>query len=119
MQWLRFSEDGTGQRGALTGSVAAWALELEGMVCELAVVLQLVCEESDYCEGQQEGQAALVSELLQVVVVLSLARDPPWPHHPGHLAIFATCCPCCLLAGPAVQCSKAGRVTNAKARIQI
>ena len=115
MQWLRFSEHGTCQRGALAGSVAAWALELEGMVCELVVLLQLVCVESDY----QEGQVALGTELLQVVVEAHLVRDSAWPHHPGHhLATWSTCCPC-LLASPAVQCSKAGRVTNAKAKIQI
>ena len=83
---------------------------------QLVVLLQLVCVESD----DQEGQVALVSELLQVVVELPLARDSAWPHHPGHhLATWSTCCPCCLLASPAVQCSKSGRVTNAKAKIQI
>ena len=114
MQWLGFSEDGTCQRGALPGNVAA--LELEGMVSELVVVLQLVFEESGSCEGQQEGLVALVPP---EVAVAASPLAPPWPHLPRHLGIFATCCPCCHLASPAVQCSKAGRVTNAKAKIQI
>ena len=115
MQWLRFSEDGTCQRGALAGSVAAWALELEAMVLQLVVLLQLVCVESDY----QEGQVVVGTELLQGVVEVHLAPDSAWPHHPGHhLATWSTWSPC-LLASPAVQCSKSGRVTNAKAKIQI
>ena len=112
MQWLRFSENGTCQRGAAHAGKAFAALELVGRVSAWALVL-LGFEESG-SEEQQEGQVALVPP--EVEVVLPLAA--PWAHHCRHLAIFATCCPCCL-SSPAVQCSKAGRVTNAKARIRI
>ena len=83
---------------------------------QLVVLLQLVCVESDYL---LEDQVVVGTELLQVVVEGHLARDSAWPHHPGHhLATWSTWSPC-LLASPAVQCSKFGRVTNAKAKIQI
>ena len=114
MQWLRFSEDGTCQRGAALAGKAFAALELVGRVSAWVVVLQLGFEESG-SEEQQEGEVALVPP--EVEVVLPVAA--PWAHHCRHLGIFSTCCPCCHLSGPAVQCSKAGRVTNAKARIQI
>ena len=119
MQWLRCSEDGTCQRGALPG-VALGALAVEAMVLQLVGLLEVVCVESDY--GQVyllEGQVVLDTELLQVVVEGHLALDSAWPHHPGHhLGTWPTWSPC-LLASPAVQRSKSGRVTNAKAKIQI
>ena len=118
MQWLRCSEDGTCQRGALPG-VAFGALAVEGMVLQLVGLLEVVCVESDYRQVYQEGQVVVAPELLQVVVEGHLALDSAWPHHPRHyLATWTTCGPC-LLASPAVQCSKSGRVTNAKAKIQI
>ena len=119
MQWLRCSEDGTCQRGALPG-VALGALAVEGMVLQLVGLLEVVCVESDY--GQVyllEGQVVVAPEVLQVVVEGHLALDSAWPHQPRpYLATGTTCGPC-HLASPAVQCSKSGRVTNAKAKIQI
>ena len=119
MQWLRCSEDGTCQRGALPG-VALGALAVEAMVLQLVLgLLELVCVESDY--GQVyllEGQVVLDTELLQVVVEGHLALDSAWPHQPRPYLATGTTCDC-HLASPAVQCSKSGRVTNAKAKIQI
>ena len=119
MQWLRCSEDGTCQRGALPG-VALGALAVEAMVLQLVGLLEVVCVESDYRQVYLlEGQVVVAPELLQVVVEGHLALDSAWAHHPRHyLATWTTCGPC-LLASPAVQCSKSGRVTNAKAKIQI
>ena len=118
MQWLRCSEDGTCQRGALPG-VALGALAVEAMVLQLVGLLEVVCVESDYRQVYLEGQVVVAPELLQVVVEGHLALDSAWPHQPRHyLATWTTCGPC-LLASPAVQCSKSGRVTNAKAKIQI
>ena len=59
MQWLRCSEDGTCQRGALPG-VALGALAVEAMVLQLVGLLEVVCVESDYrqvylLEGQVGG----------------------------------------------------------------
>ena len=87
---------------------------------QLVGLLELVCVESDYSQVYLlEGQVVVAPELLQVVVEGHLALDSAWPHHPGHhLASWSTWSPC-LLASPAVQCSKSGRVTNAKAKIQI
>ena len=96
--------------GFLTGKAFA-ALELVGRVSAWVVVLQLGFEESG-SEEQQEGQVALVPPEVEVV----LLPQAPWAHHCRHLGIFSTCCH---LSNPAVQCSEAGRVTNAKARIQI
>ena len=66
MQWLRCSEDGTCQRGALPG-VALGALAVEAMVLQLVLgLLEVVCVESDY--GQVyllEGQVVLDTELLR------------------------------------------------------
>ena len=119
MQWLRCSEDGTCQRGALPG-VAFGALAVEGMVLQLVGLLEVVCVESEYRQAYLlEGQVVVAPELLQVVVEGHLALDSAWPHQPRHyLATWTTCGPC-HLASPAVQCSKSGRVTNAKAKIQI
>ena len=117
MQWLRCSEDGTCQRGALPG-VALGALAVEAMVLQLVGLLEVVCVQSDYRQVYLEGQVVVAPELLQVVVEGHLALDSAWPHQPRHyLATWTTCGP--LLASPAVQCSKSGRVTNAKAKIQI
>ena len=118
MQWLRCSEDGTCQRGALPG-VALGALAVEAMVLQLVGLLEVVCVESDYSQVYLlEGQVVVAPELLQVVVEGHLALDSAWPHQPRHYLATSTCGPC-HLASPAVQCSKSGRVTNAKAKIQI
>ena len=119
MQWLRCSEEETCQRGALPG-VALGALAVEAMVLQLVGLLEVVCVESDYSQVYLlEGQVVVAPGLLQVVVEGHLALDSAWPHQPRHyLATWTTCGPC-LLASPAVQCSKSGRVTNAKAKIQI
>ena len=110
MQWLRFSEDGTCQRGAAHAGKACAVLGLVGRVSAWALVL-VGFEEPGSCEEQQEGQVALVPPEVEVVLPVALVA-----HHCRHLGIFSTCCH---LSSPAAQCSKAGRVTNAKARIQI
>ena len=101
--------------------VALWALAVEAMVLQLVGLLEVVCVESDYSQVYLlEGQVVVAPELLQALVVEGhLALDSAWPHHPGHhLGTWPTWSPC-LLAIPAVQCSKSGRVNNAKAKIQI
>ena len=123
MQWLRCSEDGTCPHEDLSGA-ALEALAVEAVVSRLEaeVWMEVVCVEL-HC-----GQVCLL-ELLEGQVVLAL--DSPElvaPHllqgrllslgsayHHG-LGTWPTWS---LLATPAVQRSKSGRVTNAKATIQI
>ena len=120
MQWLRCSEDGTCPREELSGAA------LEGLAVE-AVVLPVVGLMAVVSLGSDCGQVCLL-ELLEGQVVLAL--DSPElvaPHllH-GRLPLgsayhqgLGTWPTWSLLATPAVQRSKSGRVTNAKATIQI
>ena len=120
MQWLRCSEDGTCPREEMPGA-ALEALAVEAVVLQLVGLMEVVCVESD-C-----SQVCLL-ELLEGQVVLAL--DSPElvaPHllqGPLHLGSayhhgLGTWPTWSLLATPAVQRSKSGRVTNAKAKIQI
>ena len=122
MQWLRCSEDGTSPREELSGA-ALEALAVEAVVLRLEaeVWMEVVCVES-HC-----SQVCLL-ELLEGQVVLAL--DSPElvaPHLlQGRLPLgsayhhgLGTWPTWSLLATPAVQRSKSGRVTNAKAKIQI
>ena len=120
MQWLRCSEDGTCPHEELSGA----ALE---ELAAVAVVLLLAGQKEEGFLESDCSQVCLL-ELLEDQVVLAL--DEPElvaPHllqgplslgsayHPG-LGTWPTWS---LLATPAVQRSKSGRVTNAKAKIQI
>ena len=102
--------------------VALWALAVEAMVLQLVGLLEVVCVESDFSQVYLlEGQVVSAPGLLELVApeLLQghLALDSAY--HPGHhLGTWPTWSPC-LLASPAVQRSKSGRVTNAKAKIQI
>lgn len=122
MQWLRCSEDGTCPHEELSGA-ALEALAVEAVVSRLEaeVWMEVVSLESD-C-----SQVCLL-ELLEGQVVLAL--DSPELVAPelllGHLPLdsayhhgLGTWPTWSLLATPAVQRSKSGRVTNAKATIQI
>ena len=113
MQWLRCSEDGTCQRGEHY-SVALWALEVEAMVLQLVVLLQLVCVESDCL---LEGQVVLALDSPELMAPHLLQGRLPLGSASHHG--LGTCPTWSLFATPAVQRSKSGRVTNAKATIQI
>ena len=122
MQWLRCSEDGTCPHEELSGA-ALEGVAVEAVVSRLEaeVWMEVVCVESHW------GQVCLL-ELLEGQVVLAL--DSPELVAPqllqGRLPLgsayhhgLGTWPTWSLLATPAVQRSKSGRVTNAKATIQI
>ena len=122
MQWLRCSEDGTCPHEELSGA-ALEALAVEAVVLRLEaeVWMEVVCVES-HC-----SQVCLL-ELLEGQVVLALDSPELVAHHllQGRLPLgsashhgLGTCPTWSLFATPAVQRSKSGRVTNAKAKIQI
>ena len=119
MQWLRCSEDGTCPHEELSGAA------LEALAVE--AVLSLVGRMEVVSLEFERGQVCLL-ELLEGQVVLAL--DSPELVAPelllGHLPLdsayhhgLGTWPTWSLLATPAVQRSKSGRVTNAKATIQI
>ena len=116
MQWLRCSEDGTCQLGQMHGA-ALEALAVAAVVWPLEGLMEVVSLESG-C-----GQVCLL-ELLEDLVVLAQLVAPELLQ--GHLSLdsayhhgLGTCPTWSLFATPAVQRSKSGRVTNAKATIQI
>ena len=96
------------------------ALAVEAVVLQLVGLMDVVCVESDRSQVYlPEGLVVLAPDLLELVApeLLQghLALDSAY--HPG-LGTWPTWSPC-LLATPAVQRSKSGRVINAKAKIQI
>ena len=116
MQWLRCSEDGTCPREELSGAA------LEGLAVE-AVVLPVVGLMAVVSLGSDCGQVCLL-ELLEGQVVLALdslelLQGPLLSLGSAYHHGLGTCPTWSLFPTPAVQRSKSGRVTNAKAKIQI
>ena len=120
MQWLRCSEDGTCPREEMPGA-ALEALAVEAVVLQLVGLMEVVCVESDCSQvcllELLEGQVVLALDSLELVAPELLQGHLPLDceYHHG-LCTWPTWS---LLATPAVQRSKSGRVTNAKAKIQI
>ena len=107
MQWPKFSEDGTSPHGEAQ-TWAVWEVE-ERLVsgAKLALVSEApVALQARWLVDLAAWGSEAVAEVLPLLHHLQI----------GHGAVSSTDR---LLSSPAVQCSKAGRVTNAKARIQI
>ena len=118
MQWLRCSEDGTCPHEELSGA-ALEALAVEAVVLRLEaeVWMEVVCVES-HCSQVcllelLEGQVVLALDSLELLQGPLLSLGSAYHHGLG------TCPTWNLFPTPAVQRSKSGRVTNAKAKIQI
>ena len=120
MQWLRCSEDGTCPREEMPGA-ALEALAVEAVVLSLVGRMEVVSLESDCSQvcllELLEGQVVLALDSPELVAPQllqgPLSLDSSYHHGLGTWPTWS------LLATPAVQRSKSGRVTNAKAKIQI
>ena len=93
------------------------ALAVEAVVLQLVGLMEAVCVESDcgqVCLPELlEGQVVLALDSLELLQGPLLSLGSAYHHSLG------TCPTWSLFPTPAVQRSKSGRVTNAKAKIQI
>ena len=116
MQWLRCSEDGTCPHEELSGA-ALEGVAVEAVVLSLVGRMEVVSLESDCSQvcllELLEGQVVLALDSLELLQGPLLSLGSAYHHGLG------TCPTWSLFPTPAVQRSKSGRVTNAKAKIQI